>query len=208
MMGTMWLVIALIAVAVLACRVRRVWIDAGRRQIELPSWLGRALLGAAVPSRYWWGTRIEALTPLEQDDLLLRETAALKLSRVDSPRCPLCGAEVPHAWALTPEGKPAIAPGPVECPACDWRLDACRHCTHFLPGPPPGWGQSAWLDGDRTSSRCRQYKAWQPVEQACAPSIAAQMKKRTALLHLLLPPLPPEAAWDKRLPSGEEQWLL
>jgi hypothetical protein len=79
MMGTTWLIITLAVVAFLAYRAGRLWIDAGHRQLELPYRLGWALLGAAAPSRYWWGARIETLMSQKQADLLLRETETLKI---------------------------------------------------------------------------------------------------------------------------------
>ena len=171
----LWLTPALAALAYLAYRAGRIWIDARRRGFELARQLGWALLGAVAPARYWWGARIEALSPEERADLLARETEALGLSRADSLRCPLCGAEVPHAWTLTPDGRPAVAPGPVECPSCDFRLDACRHCAHFLPGGAQPWNRFVH-SGDVTSGRCGHYRASQPVEQACSPEAARRLK--------------------------------
>jgi hypothetical protein len=167
----------LAAVGFLGWRAGRVWVDAGRRGFDRARRLGWALVGAVVPSRYWWGARIGALSPRERADLLARETEALGLSRADSLRCPLCGAEVPRAWALAPDGCPTVAPGPVECPRCDFRLDACRHCAHFLPGSPQAWGGGfGWGGGDVTSGRCDRYKVQQPVEQTCAPGMARRLK--------------------------------
>ena len=167
------------ALGFLACRAGRVWADAGQRGFSLGRRIGWALLGAVVPSRYWWGARIEALSPQEERaDLLARETEALGLSRADSLRCPLCGAQVPHAWVLASDGRPTVAPGPVECPRCDFRLDACRHCARFLPGSPQAQGQFGWSGGDLTFGRCEHYQVSQPVEQACAPGVARQLKAR------------------------------
>lgn len=171
-----WLAVGLAALGFLACRAGRIWIDIGQRGFGLAHRLGWTLLGTMTPSRYWWRARIEALSPHEQTDLLAHETAALGLSRADSLRCPLCGAEVPYAWALASQGRPTVAPGPIECPRCDFRLDSCRHCVHFLPGTPQMWGQFRWGGGVETFGRCDQYKASQPVEQACSPEMARQLK--------------------------------
>jgi hypothetical protein len=147
-----------------------------------------AVAGSFRPDRYWWDARIEALSAPEQKELLTRETAALGLLRADSVHCPLCGAEVPHAWTLRSGGRPAVAPGPIQCPACDFRLDACRHCTHFSPGSPQDWRASPWNQGDLGSGRCNQYKGAQPVEQACAPDIARRLRDRG--YESILAPLP------------------
>jgi hypothetical protein len=162
----------------LSYRAGRIWLDAGQRGFGLARRLGWSVLGAVAPARYWWGARIKALSSQERADLLARETAALGLRRADSVRCPLCGAEVPGAWALAPDGHPTVAIGPVECPRCDFRLDACRHCAHFLPGRPRGWGQVGWGSDDVTFGRCDHYRALQPVEQTCPPEMAHRLKAR------------------------------
>jgi hypothetical protein len=170
--------LAVTTLGFLAYRSARVWIDAGRYGFEPVPRLGWALLSAMLPSRYWWGARIEALPAGERDALLAGETAGLGLSRADSLRCPLCGAEVPQAWTLAADGKPVVGPRLVECPECDFRLDACRHCEHFLPGPPRSWASPPWEGDDITFGRCGHYRTSQPVEQACAPDVARQMKAR------------------------------
>jgi hypothetical protein len=196
MIDYLWLAIGLLAAGFLACRGGRVWVDADRRGFALPARIRMALQGAVAPSHYWWGARIEALDPQEQHDLLAHETDALGLSRADSLLCPLCGVEVPHAWGLTAQSQPTVALGPIECPRCDFRLDTCRHCAHFLPGRPQSWGQLPWAQDDPTTGRCNQYRAWQPVEQATSPDMARQMKARgydrirapTPIVDSYLPP--------------------
>jgi hypothetical protein len=173
-----FLAVGLATLGFLAWRAGRIWVDASRRGFELTRRLRWTLLGAMSPSRYWWGARIEALSPHERADLLARETAALRLSRADGLRCPLCDAEMLHAWVLASDGQPTAAPGPIECPRCDFRVDSCRHCAHFLPGPPQAWGSLSWGGSDVTSGRCNIYKASQPVEQACAPEMARQLRVR------------------------------
>jgi hypothetical protein len=199
-----------------AYRAGRVWIDAGRRGFDPPRRVAWALLGALAPARYWWGARIDALSARERAELLAREAAALGLRRADGLRCPLCGAEVPGAWALAPGGRPTVASGPVECPRCDFRLDACRHCARFLPGKPPAWGQLCWGGGDVTFGRCGHYKEWQPVEQTCSPEVARQMQARgweqvRAPLPIVDSFLPPDfcTAFQpdrKRLKAGGVRW--
>jgi hypothetical protein len=169
------LTIALGVLAFLVYRGGRIWLDASRRGFDLVRRARWSCVGAILPSRYWWRARIEALSPQEQTDLLARETESLGLSRADRLRCPLCNAEIPRAWALDRDGRPTAAPGPVKCPQCDFRLDACRHCARFLPGAP---SNSSWTSVDLTLGRCSFYKAVQPVEEACAPQVAERLKAR------------------------------
>lgn len=156
----------------------RIWRDAGSRGLSARQKIGWAMIGALLPGRYWWEARIAAMSPEEQRDLLAQETAKLGLSRAGGQVCPLCGAEIARAWALTAAGEPGIAPGPVECPSCDFRLDACRHCARFLPGSPRGWTGFSFSENDTTYGRCSFYKKVQPVEQAAAPDVARLLKSR------------------------------
>jgi hypothetical protein len=176
MNNSVWLVLALIILSCLVFRAGRIWRDAGQRGLPVAQRFRWSCLGAIISSRYWWRARIEALSPQEQADLLARETGSLGLNRADSLRCPLCGAEVTRAWTLGRDGHPAVAPGPVKCPQCDFRLDACRHCAHFLPGAPQA--VSNWANVDMTFGRCGFYKTTQPVEQACTPEVAQRLKAR------------------------------
>jgi hypothetical protein len=178
MIGYLVLIVGLAALAFLAWRAERIWQDAGRRDFDPRQRIGWTIKGAIVPALYWWAARIEALSPQEQEWLLARETEALGVSCADSLRCPLCGAEIPGAWTLTGSGQPTVAAGLVHCPACDFRLDACRHCRHFLPGSPAGWEQPVWGQGDITFGRCDFYKQLQPVEQTAAPDIARRLRSR------------------------------
>jgi hypothetical protein len=162
----------------LVWRAGRIWQDASRLGFDRMRRFSWALLGTVVPSRYWWGARIEALSSQEQAALLADETAALGLSSADSLRCPLCNAEVAHAWALTAEGRPTSGPRPAECPRCDFRLDCCRHCAHFLLGRFQMSSLSSFGGGDITFGRCERYKTSQPVEQACPPEVAHQLEAR------------------------------
>lgn len=193
----LWLIFGMCLLAFLGYRAGRVWLDAGQRGFAPAHRLGWAVFGAVASGRYWWGARIEALSAHETDALLARETESLGLNQADSVSCPLCGAEVSRTWILTPAGRPTVGPGPIECPACDFRLDACRHCTHFLPGSSKGPIASPWLSGDVTTGRCSRYKASQPVEQVCAPDMARRLKTRgyeqvRAPLPILDSYLPPD----------------
>ena len=50
--------------------------------------------------------------------------------------------------------------------------------VQFLPDTPQMWGEFRWGGGDLTFGRCDYYKASQPVEQACPPEMARQLKAR------------------------------
>jgi len=175
MNGYVWLAIGFAGLALLAYRTTPIWIDSSRRGARPSRRLRWVLTGIVAPSRYWWGARIEMMSPQEQANLLAHETAKLDLTRADNLRCPLCGAEVVNAWTLDADGQPAIPPGPVQCPQCDFRLDACRHCAHFLPGSATTSGLT--LRGDEmTFGRCRFYKTPQPVERITTPEMARRLK--------------------------------
>lgn len=211
-----WLVIGLALLGFLGYRAGRVWLDTGRRDLEPARRVGWALAGAIVPDRYWWEARIEQMPAREKEELLAQETGALGLSRADSQRCPLCSAEVPGAWTLEAGDRPVVAPGPVECPNCDFRLDACRHCAHFLPGPGQGSGGTPWTSSDFGSGRCSQYKVSQPVEQTTTPDMARRLKERgfvqvRAPMPIVDSFLPPDScraftAERKRLKQGGLDW--
>jgi hypothetical protein len=174
MMHYLWLVLVAVTLGFLLYRAGRVWVDAGQWHPSLVARLSWSLLGALAPARYYWGARVQAMSPAQQAAFLARETRILGLSRADAMHCPLTGTEIPHAWGLSAEGRPRVG-HLVRCPECDFRLDACRHCANFLPGSPRDWGEE-WTSRDITYGRCKVYKAMQPVEQAYAPGIARRLK--------------------------------
>jgi hypothetical protein len=210
-----WLAAGLVA-AGLVYRGSRIWIDAGLHDFGLAPQLRWAVWGSIAPSRYWWDARIQALSSTEREGLLARETRRLDLSRADALRCPLCGAEIAAAWTLTAEARPDVAPGPVQCPRCDFRLDACRHCRHFLPGGSTNWAHSSWERNDVTTGRCSRYSELQRVEQACPPHMARHLRNRgyeqvSAPRVILDSYVPPEhcscfQADRKRVRSSEIDW--
>jgi hypothetical protein len=173
-----WIALGAPLLALAAWRAVPIWLDTRAHGWPLTRRLGWSLLGVIVPSRYWWQARLEALDPEDRATLLAREARALGLSRAHALHCPLCGAEVPQAWALDLSGHVCVAEGPIACLECDFRLDACRHCTNFLPGAPRSWTGLGWHDIDPTRGRCSQYKRVQPVEQATGPDMARQLKSR------------------------------
>ena len=213
MSSYLWLAVGLALLIFLACRARRIWMDGGRHSVAHR--LQWTLVGTVAPSRYWWGARIEALSPQEQADLLARQTAELGLSRADSLRCPLCRAEVVHAWTLTSDRRATIVSGS-KCQKCDFRLDACRHCAHFLPGAPQMGPISMTAGDDVTFGRCSFYRVSQPTEQVCSPDIARRLKERgwetvRAPLPIVDSFLPPDFCTAfvpdrKRLQASEVRW--
>ncbi|MGD8596116.1 MAG: hypothetical protein PVJ26_03770 [Anaerolineae bacterium] len=172
------LVVGLTGLACLGYRSGQLWLDAAQRDLGPGARAAWSLWGALMPDHVWWPIRFEAMSQEEQSRLLESETQALGVERLDSLLCPLCGAEIHNAWALTADGQARVAPGPVQCPSCDFRLDACRHCARFLPGPSRDWGQSAWTGADMTFGRCAHYKKVQSLEQACAPQMAQRLRQR------------------------------
>jgi hypothetical protein len=213
----LWIALGLAALSFLIYRGGRVWMDAGRCGFDLAHRCGWALLGAVIPSRYWWGPRIGMLSFQAQADLLTSQTNALGLSRADSLTCPLCGAEVLRAWTLTSDGDPTVAPGPVECSSCDFRLDACRHCAHFLPGAPQAGGQFGYYGAvDMTFGRCARYKMSQPIEKTCPAEVARRLRAQgwvqvRAPIPIVDSFVPPDfctafAPNRKRLRAGAVRW--
>ena len=172
-----WLAIGLAALAWIAFRAVPIWQDSGRRGARTVERLRWTLAGIIAPSRYWWQARIEIMSPEEQFEILAQETGAMELDRADSLRCPLCRSEVSKAWALDAGGRPTIPPGPVKCPQCYFRLDACRHCARFLPGSATATGFSLG-DNELTFGRCGFYKTPQPVERITTPDAARRLKER------------------------------
>jgi hypothetical protein len=213
MSSYLWLVASLAVLIFLACRARRIWIDGGRHGVAHR--LRWTLVGTVSPSRYWWGARIEVLSPQEQADLLARRTAELGLSHADSLRCPLCRTEVVHAWILTSDRRATVAPDS-KCPKCDFRLDACRHCAHFLPGAPRTGPISLSAGDDATFGHCSFYRVPQPTEQVCSPEIARRLKERgwetvRAPLPIVDSFLPPDFCTAftpdrKRLRASDVKW--
>jgi hypothetical protein len=172
------LTVPIALLAFLTFRARRIWRDTGLRRLSLIDRLRWTCQGALQPSRYWWQARIDTLSLEERQELLIRGSHEIGLGRADSVRCPLCKEEVPNAWAITETGETSVARRPVECPRCDFRLDACRHCRHFLPGSPAGWGQPQFGSVALSFGRCPQYKEWLPIDQTTSAEMARRLRAR------------------------------
>ena len=135
-----------------------------------------SLAGGIIPSLYWWKYRISALTSTQSDSLLRRETAALNLRSPDNLICPLCGSEIERAWTIKENGRVTVSKGPISCPRCDFRLDSCRFCLHFLVGKTGAWGQVGMGGFDITYGRCSIYKTERHVDKTYSPSVVKKLK--------------------------------
>jgi len=159
---TMWVLLGL-AAALVGWRLlaaARVWRDTRVHSfspLERLVWTGAALF---YPASYWWGGRLERLSRVDAQAVLRSAAAAHRLSGVANVRCPLCDVELVDVLLPSRGATPAIR-RPARCPNCDFRLDACRHCQHFLPAEDGLAGEK-----DMTHGRCGLYRAPQPVAEA------------------------------------------
>ncbi len=181
----LWVLLASLAIGMIFVGAF-VWRDARRLNVSGRDILYLILVGIADPLRYWYYERPRRLPAEEQARWLHALAQRLGLNDVRAARCPLCGSEIADAWRVGPRNRLAVAPGPVRCPACDFRLDACRHCRYFQPagalqsGPMSGMGLS-WTHG-----RCTFYKSMQPVEAITSRDMARRLQER-GYTHLRAP---------------------
>ncbi|MFW6181294.1 MAG: hypothetical protein ACOC8N_06050 [Spirochaetota bacterium] len=166
------------ALALLLLRAAAVWRDASRPGVPPGTRLLWCIAGGVVPSLYWWKYRLPLLSPEQKARIMERETAALDVGSPDSLACPLCGREIPRAWAIDRHGRLTVARRPAACPRCDFRLDSCRFCGHFMPGERGSWGQVGFGESDITFGRCEVYRKEMPVEEACRGTVAEQFRRR------------------------------
>jgi hypothetical protein len=152
----------------------RVGDDARHHGLPLRKAAGWAALALLAADRWWWGGRLEVLSADEARALLRSTAQAHRLTSVVNVRCPLCDAEIVDALTVTDEGRLAIRPK-AQCRRCDFRLDACRHCAHFLPAQV-GFSMTTG-ESDFSHGRCGQYRALQPVREAY-PQQARQLEAR------------------------------
>jgi len=143
--------------------------DARQRGFSRLAGLGWAMTALVYPAWYWWQARLERLSASEANHLLQSAAQVHRLASVVNVRCPLCDAEIVNVLAVTASGALAIRPL-AHCPRCDFRLDACRHCQHFIPAEDGISGQK-----DFTYGRCKLYRASQPVREAF-PNVAARLE--------------------------------
>ena len=101
--------------------------------------------------------------------MLAAQAQVHRLAAVVNVRCPLCDTELANVLTVAASGALAIQ-AKTKCPNCDFRLDACRHCRHFLPAED-GWGGQK----DFTTGRCGLYRGPQPVREAY-PRLAGRLE--------------------------------
>src|SRR6476619_5647527 len=130
--------------------------------LQFSLWLGSPRLVAWVAQRL-------AVEPDERAALAAVEATRRGIMTLYNLRCPLCGTEIQQAWTVTPDGRLGVRRKSL-CPACDFRLDCCRHCQHFLLGGSGshmvGGGGMPTLrinDDDYSSGRCGVYRTYTSV---------------------------------------------
>ncbi len=169
--GLVEALVASLGLAAVAWRVMaavRAGRDARKRGWSRSASVGWGISALVYPAGYWRQARLERMMP-EEAKLWLESAAKIhRLTSVANVRCPLCGAEIDRALTVTGAGRLASRPR-ANCPRCDFRLDACRHCQHFLPAQEGIGGQP-----DMTHGRCGVYRAAQPVE-AAYPQMARRL---------------------------------
>lgn len=124
----------------------------------------------------WLAARL-AITPGEREVEARDEAKRRGLASLASLCCPLCGSEIRDAWRVEADGHIGARRASL-CPTCDFRLDSCRHCRHFLPGQDgprgdfltPGFGNV-----DYTSGRCNVYRGYVSVYDLYGESMADRM---------------------------------
>lgn len=155
-----------------------VWRDARALSVPPRARWSLVLEGVTRPWRYWYLTRPRCMSSAARQEWLTAQAQRWGLSHVRAAYCPLCGAKIADAWRVRPDGRLTTAPGPVRCPRCDFRLDACRHCAYFQPagattGSPWSIDEIAWTHG-----RCILYKSLQPVEAITNREMARRLRER------------------------------
>jgi hypothetical protein len=181
----LWVLLALLAIGAIFMGVL-VWRDTRHLNIpdqEVPRLI---LIGIADPWRYWYCERPRRFAAKERAIWLHALAERLGLSTVQGAHCPLCGSEIPNAWRADPRGRLAVVPGPVHCSACDFRLDACRHCRYFQPAGGQRTDALSGMGVSWTHGRCTFYKSIQPVEAITSPDMARRLQER-GYTHLRAP---------------------
>lgn len=163
----------------------------GFKPIEIGRWALTALFDA---DRYWCGARLDRLAAPEARELLAETARAHNLASVNNVRCPLCNAEINNALAVANAGELYVRRQSA-CAHCDFRVDACRHCAHFIPSSA---GVTMFdRHGDFSHGRCGFYRAPEPVRTAY-PQHASRME---AMGYDVLPT--PRPIVDSYVPLAE-----
>ena len=132
----------------------------GFRPIEIGRW---ALVAVIDADRYWWDARLNRMAVPEARELLIAAAQAHHLLSVINLHCPLCDTEIKNVFAVADNGE-LYNRRRAACTHCDFRVDACRHCAHFLPAA----GGATVFDqrGDVSHGRCGFYRAPEAVRTA------------------------------------------
>ena len=164
-MGWLLLTFALSCIIWRVVVAARVWHDARQRGSTALNGLRWALTSLVNAHAYWWNARLEVMSASEAQVLLLHAAQAHDLTHVTDMRCPLCDHKIANALAVSEAGTLIATRRGTTCDRCDFRLDACRHCRHFLPATPAYVGPtiSDVGSGDFTHGRCSRYRELQPV---------------------------------------------
>jgi hypothetical protein len=194
---TLNLVVIILGLSLLAWRgimAAQVASDARRcgfKPIEIGGW---ALLAVVDVNRYWWGARLDRLSGPQARELLAEAAQAHGLLSVVNLRCPLCDYEIKNVLSVAADGELYVR-RQAACAHCDFRVDACRHCTHFRPATD---GATVFdRQGDFSHGRCSFYRALEPVRTAY-PQHAPRME---ALGYDMLPT--PKPIVDSYIPLAE-----
>jgi hypothetical protein len=169
-------------------------VDARRRGFR-PGEMLRWVLWAVVDAdRYWWGARLDRLSAPEARELLVETARAHDLLNVTNLRCPLCSHEIKNALSVAADGELYVR-RKAACAHCDFRVDACRHCAHFLPATAGATMFDRY--GDYSHGRCGYYRAPEAVRTAY-PQHASRME---AMGYDVLPT--PRPIVDSFIPLAE-----
>jgi hypothetical protein len=195
--GTFNLLLIIIALGWLAWRgaiAAQVAIDARRRGFTSGEIVRWALIAVIDTDRYWWGARLDRLSVAEARELLVEMTKAHHLLSVTNVRCPLCDDEIKNVLSVADDSDLYVRRQSA-CAHCDFRVDACRHCAHFLPAVD---GATVFdQSGDFSHGRCGFYRSVEAVRTAY-PQHATHME---ALGYDVLPV--PKLIADSFIPLAE-----
>jgi len=145
-----------------------VWRDARQHGLTVRNGLRWALVSLVNAYPYWWDARLDLMPAGKARALLRRAAREHGLAQVTNVQCPLCGYEIAGALVASDAGMLTVARREIRCGRCDFRLDACRHCRHFVPATPAFAGPTLFerAGDDFTHGRCNRYRDWQPVRDA------------------------------------------
>jgi len=142
--------------------------DARRRGFkpdEISCWALAAVIDA---DRYWWGARLDRLAAPEARELLADTARTHNLLNVANVRCPLCEAEIKNVLSVAANGE-LVVRRQAACAHCDFRVDACRHCAHFIPSTAGAAVRSIGRWSRRAPPIRSRPAAWKRWGMMCCP---------------------------------------